>query len=45
MSATKVVLVSGASGFLGKVVVEELMRLRATYDIHQVILLIRKKDP
>ncbi|KAG7428793.1 Fatty acyl-CoA reductase wat [Fusarium oxysporum f. sp. raphani] len=44
MSSHKVVLVTGATGFLGKVVVEELLRLRAAHDIQQVILLIRKKD-
>ncbi|KAM5358674.1 hypothetical protein ACJA88_015307 [Fusarium oxysporum] len=45
MSSHKIVLVTGATGFLGKVVVEELLRLRETHDIQQVILLIRKKGP
>ncbi|ENH71183.1 Fatty acyl-CoA reductase 6, chloroplastic [Fusarium oxysporum f. sp. cubense race 1] len=44
MSSHKIVLVTGATGFLGKVVIEELLRLRETHDIQQVILLIRKKD-
>lgn len=39
------ILVTGATGFLGKVVVEELLRLREKYAINQVILLLRKKDP
>ncbi|KAG7408696.1 Fatty acyl-CoA reductase wat [Fusarium oxysporum f. sp. rapae] len=38
------ILVTGATGFLGKVVVEELLRLREKYAINQVILLLRKKD-
>ncbi|RBA14424.1 hypothetical protein FPRO05_03216 [Fusarium proliferatum] len=45
MSSHNVVLVTGATGFLGKVVVEELLRLRTSNDIQQVILLIRKKSP
>ncbi|KAI3570687.1 male sterility protein-domain-containing protein [Fusarium oxysporum f. sp. albedinis] len=39
------ILVTGATGFLGKVVVEELLRLREKHAINQVILLLRKKDP
>ncbi|KAH7108905.1 male sterility protein-domain-containing protein [Dactylonectria macrodidyma] len=40
-----VVLVTGSTGFLGKVVVEELLRLQETetYDVKEVILLLRKK--
>ncbi|KAM5349491.1 hypothetical protein ACJ41O_005996 [Fusarium nematophilum] len=38
------ILVTGATGFLGKVVVEELVRLRADYGVKQVMLLVRKKD-
>ncbi|KAJ0131622.1 Uncharacterized protein HZ326_25281, partial [Fusarium oxysporum f. sp. albedinis] len=39
------ILVTGATGFLGKVVVEELLRLREKHATNQVILLLRKKDP
>ncbi|KAK2926797.1 Fatty acyl-coenzyme A reductase, NAD-binding domain [Fusarium oxysporum f. sp. vasinfectum] len=39
------ILVTGATGFLGKVVVEELLRLREKHATKQVILLLRKKDP
>lgn len=45
MPSNNVILITGATGFLGKVVVEELLRLRATHDIQQVILLLRKKEP
>ncbi|EXA28417.1 hypothetical protein FOVG_19977 [Fusarium oxysporum f. sp. pisi HDV247] len=38
------ILVTGATGFLGKVVVEELLRLRERHATNQVILLLRKKD-
>ncbi|KAH7465278.1 hypothetical protein FOMA001_g17315 [Fusarium oxysporum f. sp. matthiolae] len=43
--AKNTILVTGATGFLGKVVVEELLRLREKHAINQVILLLRKKDP
>ncbi|KAG4278283.1 hypothetical protein FPRO04_13930 [Fusarium proliferatum] len=39
------ILVTGATGFLGKVVVEELLRLRDKHATSQVVLLLRKKDP
>ncbi|KAH6973340.1 male sterility protein-domain-containing protein, partial [Ilyonectria destructans] len=35
---------TGATGFLGKVVVEELLRLREKYAVEQVMLLVRKTD-
>ncbi|KAH7000707.1 male sterility protein-domain-containing protein [Ilyonectria destructans] len=42
--ANNIVLVTGATGFLGKVVVEELLRLQKNYTVKKVILLLRKKD-
>ncbi|KAH6883876.1 male sterility protein-domain-containing protein [Thelonectria olida] len=39
-----IILVTGGTGFLGKVVVEELLRLRVNYTVQEVILLVRKKD-
>ncbi|KAG7424420.1 Fatty acyl-CoA reductase wat [Fusarium oxysporum f. sp. raphani] len=39
------ILVTGATGFLGKVVVEELLRLGEKHSTNQVILLLRKKYP
>ncbi|KAH7230889.1 male sterility protein-domain-containing protein [Fusarium tricinctum] len=39
------ILVTGATGFLGKVVIEELLRLREIYSISRIILLLRKKGP
>lgn len=41
MPLQNTVLVTGATGFLGKVVLEELFRLRANYSVSKVILLIR----
>ncbi|KAI8710408.1 Fatty acyl-CoA reductase [Fusarium sp. LHS14.1] len=38
------VMVTGATGFLGKVVVEELLRRRADNQVQQIVLLIRKKE-
>ncbi|KAM0362967.1 hypothetical protein ACHAO7_010161 [Fusarium culmorum] len=44
--ATKnAVLVTGASGFLGKVLVEELVRLREKYGVGQIFILLRGKGP
>ncbi|KAF9771663.1 hypothetical protein IL306_010692, partial [Fusarium sp. DS 682] len=42
--ANNTILVTGATGFLGKVVVEELLRLREKHATNQVILLLRRKD-
>ncbi|KAH6955684.1 hypothetical protein BKA56DRAFT_681462 [Ilyonectria sp. MPI-CAGE-AT-0026] len=42
-SSTFVVLVTGASGFLGKAVVEELFRQKLLLSLESVILLIRSK--
>jgi len=44
MSSSSRVLLTGATGFLGKVVLAELMRRRSALDIEQVDLLIRPKD-
>ncbi|KAF4342257.1 fatty acyl reductase 6 chloroplastic [Fusarium beomiforme] len=38
------IFITGATGFLGKVVVEELLRLRQKRAIGQILLLLRKKD-
>ncbi|KAJ3469707.1 hypothetical protein MRS44_003772 [Fusarium solani] len=38
------IMVTGATGFLGKVVVEELLRRRTDHNVQQIVLLIRKKE-
>ncbi|KAF4449464.1 Fatty acyl- reductase 6 chloroplastic [Fusarium albosuccineum] len=45
MPSSTIILVTGATGFLGKVVVEELLRLRINHNIQKVVLLLRKKEP
>ncbi|KAK2021453.1 hypothetical protein LX32DRAFT_712706 [Colletotrichum zoysiae] len=42
--ASNVVLLTGATGFLGKVVLEELLRQHERSNLAQVILIIRGKD-
>ncbi|RMJ05332.1 hypothetical protein CDV36_014011 [Fusarium kuroshium] len=38
------IMVTGATGFLGKVVIEELLRRRTDHNVQQIVLLIRKKE-
>lgn len=44
-SASHVVLLTGATGFVGKVVLEELMRRRAELGVGRVLALVRASDP
>ncbi|GKU08195.1 unnamed protein product, partial [Fusarium langsethiae] len=39
----RTIFVTGATGFLGKVVIEELLRLREKYVICEIIILLRKR--
>ncbi|KAM0541745.1 hypothetical protein ACHAO7_010345 [Fusarium culmorum] len=39
------ILVTGATGFLGKVVVEELLRLREKYAVDEITVLLRRRGP
>jgi thioester reductase-like protein len=43
-SSNNVALVTGATGFLGKVVVEELLRQKHTLSLKSIILLVRAKN-
>jgi len=42
---TAVVLLTGATGFVGKVVLEELLRRRAELGVERVLALVRARDP
>ncbi len=42
---TRVVLLTGATGFVGKVVLEELLRRREELAIERVLALVRARDP
>jgi fatty acyl-CoA reductase len=42
---TSVVLLTGATGFVGKVVLEELLRRRAELGVERVLALVRARDP
>jgi fatty acyl-CoA reductase len=44
-AAPAVVLLTGATGFVGKVVLAELLRRRAALGIERVLALVRAKDP
>ncbi len=42
---TSVVLLTGATGFVGKVVLEELLRRRESLGVERVLALVRARDP
>ncbi|MGH7336709.1 MAG: SDR family oxidoreductase, partial [Myxococcota bacterium] len=42
---TRTVLLTGSTGFVGKVVLEELLRRRAELGVGRVLALVRAKDP
>ena len=44
MTPGRVALVTGATGFVGKVVLEELLRRRAELGLERVLLLVRAED-